>query len=109
MTFGRMRCKECRGKKEDTLKDRSSVPFILDMRLYEEISKIFRTGAAIHTAVATMSSESLYQVANSWVDVGSFHTRLFIFMICIPSVRNILDISSYRKHFLRINLWQVYT
>jgi hypothetical protein len=43
-----------------------------------------------------MSSESVCQVARSWVDVGSFHTRLFIiFMICTASVRNILDISSY--------------
>jgi hypothetical protein len=27
-----------------------------------------------------MSSESVCQVARSWVDVGSFHTRLFIFL-----------------------------
>jgi hypothetical protein len=25
----------------------------------------------------TMSSESVFQVARSWVNVGSFHTRLF--------------------------------
>jgi hypothetical protein len=43
-----------------------------------------------------MSSESVYQVARSWVDVGSFHKRVFIiFMIFTASVRNILDIRSY--------------
>jgi hypothetical protein len=43
-----------------------------------------------------MSRESVYHVARSWVDVDSFHTRLFIvFMICTASVRNILDILSY--------------
>jgi hypothetical protein len=39
-----------------------------------------------------MSSESVCQVARSWVNVGSFHMRLVIrFMIFIASVRNILD------------------
>jgi hypothetical protein len=39
-----------------------------------------------------MSSESVYQVSRSWVDVGSFHTRLVVgFMIFTASVRNILD------------------
>jgi hypothetical protein len=43
-----------------------------------------------------MFSESVCQVARSWVDVGSFHTRLFIvFMICTAPVRNILDIPSH--------------
>jgi hypothetical protein len=43
-----------------------------------------------------MSSESVCQVAHSWVDVGSFHTRLFIvFMIFTVSFLNILDIPSY--------------
>jgi hypothetical protein len=43
-----------------------------------------------------MASESVCQVARSWADVGSFHTRLFIiFMIFTASVRNILDIPSY--------------
>jgi hypothetical protein len=40
-----------------------------------------------------MSSESVCQVARSWVDVGSFHTRLVVrFMNFTASVRNILDI-----------------
>jgi hypothetical protein len=44
----------------------------------------------------TMSSESMYQVAHSWVDVGSFHMRLFmILMVFTVSVRNILDLPSY--------------
>jgi hypothetical protein len=39
-----------------------------------------------------MHSESVCLVARSLVDVGRFHTRLFIvFMICTASVRNILD------------------
>jgi hypothetical protein len=40
-----------------------------------------------------MSSESVCRVERSWVDVGIFHTRLFIiFIIFTESVRNILDI-----------------
>jgi hypothetical protein len=36
------------------------------------------------------------QVARSWVDVGSFDTRLVVrFMIFIASVRNILDTPTY--------------
>jgi hypothetical protein len=43
-----------------------------------------------------MSSESVCQVARSWVDVGSFHTRLVVrFMNLTASVRNILDTTSY--------------
>jgi hypothetical protein len=43
-----------------------------------------------------MSSESVCQVALSWVDVGSFHTRLVVrFMNFTASVRNILDESTY--------------
>jgi hypothetical protein len=43
-----------------------------------------------------MSSESVCQVARSWVDVGSFYKRLFLrFMILKASVRNILDMLSY--------------
>jgi hypothetical protein len=43
-----------------------------------------------------MSSESVCQVALSWVDVGSFHTRLVVrCMIFTASVRNILDTPSY--------------
>jgi hypothetical protein len=43
-----------------------------------------------------MSSESVCQVAHSWVDVGSLHTRLVVrFNIFAVSVRNILDTPSY--------------
>jgi hypothetical protein len=43
-----------------------------------------------------MSSESVCQVARSWVDVGSFHKRLVVrFMKFTASVRIILDIPSY--------------
>jgi hypothetical protein len=70
-----------------------------------ELSKIFRTDAAIFTAVVkrevavygrtTISSDSVCQVARSWVDVGSFHTRLVVrFMIFTASVRIILDTPS---------------
>jgi hypothetical protein len=39
-----------------------------------------------------MSSESVCQVTRSWVDGGSFHTRLVVrFMNFTASVRNILD------------------
>jgi hypothetical protein len=45
-----------------------------------------------------MSGESVCQVARSWVDVGSFHTRLVVrFVIFTASVRNILDKSSYSR------------
>jgi hypothetical protein len=41
-----------------------------------------------------MSSELVCQVARSWVDVGSFHARLFIiFMIFTVLVRKFLDIT----------------
>jgi hypothetical protein len=44
-----------------------------------------------------MSSESVCQVARSWVDVGRFHARLVVrFMNFTASVRNILDIPSYK-------------
>jgi hypothetical protein len=44
-----------------------------------------------------MSSESVCQVACSWVDVGGFHMCLFIlFVICTASVWTILDIPSYK-------------
>jgi hypothetical protein len=43
-----------------------------------------------------MSSESVCQVARSWVDVGSFHMRLVVrFMIFTAKVRNILDRHMY--------------
>jgi hypothetical protein len=43
-----------------------------------------------------MSSESVCQVARSWVDVGSFHTRLFgVVYSAIASVREFLDTPSY--------------
>jgi hypothetical protein len=49
-----------------------------------------------------MSSESVCQVARSWVDVGSFYTRLVVrFMIFTASVWNILDTPSYMKLFFR--------
>jgi hypothetical protein len=59
--------------------------FFLTEHVYEVVSKIFRTGAAIYKAVVlarstgrtTMSSESVCQVARSWVNVGRFDTRLF--------------------------------
>jgi hypothetical protein len=75
--------------------------YALCLTEYEGVSKIFRTGAAIYTAVVvvdgrtTMSSESVCQVTRSWVDVGSFHMRLVVrFMIFTASVRNILDTRS---------------
>jgi hypothetical protein len=48
-----------------------------------------------------MSSESVCQVAYSWVDVGSFHTRLVVkFINFTESVRNIVDTPSYLEgHF----------
>jgi hypothetical protein len=43
-----------------------------------------------------MSSESVCQVAFSWVDVGSFHSRLVVrFINFTASVRNILDTPLY--------------
>jgi hypothetical protein len=43
-----------------------------------------------------MSSESVCQVARSWVDVERFYTRLVVmFMNFTASFRNILDKSSY--------------
>jgi hypothetical protein len=45
-----------------------------------------------------MSSESVCQVARSWVDVGSSHTHLVVrFMIFTASVRSILDAPSYNE------------
>jgi hypothetical protein len=39
-----------------------------------------------------VSSESMCQVARSWVDVGSFHTRLFgVVYFVIDSFREFLD------------------
>jgi hypothetical protein len=74
----------------------------------EGVFKIFRTGAATYTVVVvaqapvdgrtTMSSESVCQVTRSWVDVGSFHTRLVVrFMNFTASVRNILGTPSYTQ------------
>jgi hypothetical protein len=54
-----------------------------------------------------MSSESVCQVARSWVQVGSFHTRLLIvarFMIFTASVWNILDTPSCI--FIRIAVYK---
>jgi hypothetical protein len=47
----------------------------------------------------TTSSESVCQVARSWVDVGSFHTRLFgVVYFAIALVREFLDTTSYTIH-----------
>jgi hypothetical protein len=64
-----------------------SVQLSSHVLIYEVVSKIFRTCAVVCTAVVvarskiydrtTMFSESVCQVARSWVDVGRFHTRLF--------------------------------
>jgi hypothetical protein len=46
-----------------------------------------------------MSSESVCQVTQSCMDVGSFHTRLVVnFMIFTVSVRNVLDTPSHTSH-----------
>jgi hypothetical protein len=43
-----------------------------------------------------MSFESVCEVARSWVDVGSFYTRLVVgFMMFTSSVRIILDAPSF--------------
>jgi hypothetical protein len=48
-----------------------------------------------------MSCESVCQVARNWVDVGSFHTRLFgVVYFAIASVREFLDTSSYVRDIL---------
>jgi hypothetical protein len=45
-----------------------------------------------------MSSESVCQVARSWMDVGNFNMRLVVrFMIFTASVRNIRDTPSYSR------------
>jgi hypothetical protein len=44
----------------------------------------------------TMSSESVCQVARSWVDVSIIHTRLFgVVYFAIASFREFLDTPSY--------------
>jgi hypothetical protein len=46
-----------------------------------------------------MYSESMCQVARSWVDVSNFHKRLFImFMNFTAPVRNILNIPSHEQN-----------
>jgi hypothetical protein len=46
-----------------------------------------------------MCSESVCQVARSWLDVGIFHTRVVVrFMIFTASVRNILDTPTYKDY-----------
>jgi hypothetical protein len=43
-----------------------------------------------------MSSESVCQIAYSWVDMGSFHTRLFgVMYFTIASVQEFLDTPPY--------------
>jgi hypothetical protein len=54
-----------------------------------------------------MSSESVCHVARSWVDVGSFHTRLLVrFMIFTASVRNILGTLVY-AYSEEVSAWYV--
>jgi hypothetical protein len=56
-----------------------------------------------------MSSNSVCQVLRSWVDVGSFHTRLVMrFMNITASVWNILDGTSYvrRGYNTQRSQWQ---
>jgi hypothetical protein len=56
-----------------------------------------------------MSRESVCQVARSWVDVGSFHTRLVVrFVILTASVRNILDTPSYVINRLRCDVIKIF-
>jgi hypothetical protein len=55
-----------------------------------------------------MSSELVFLVAHSWVDVGSFNSSLFIiFMILTASVRNILDILSCIQYEVGWAAWSV--
>jgi hypothetical protein len=55
-----------------------------------------------------MSSESVYKVARSWVDVGSFHRRSVVrFIIFTASVRNILDIKSRSPGQLAVTVKKV--
>jgi hypothetical protein len=44
------------------------------------------------------------KIARSWVDVVSFHMRLFIIFMIFTSVCNILDIPSYTVTFVRVEL-----
>jgi hypothetical protein len=55
-----------------------------------------------------MSSESVYQVARSWVEVGSFHTRLFgVVYFAVASVREFLNTLSYRFHGIKfMKIWK---
>jgi hypothetical protein len=60
----------------------------------------FRLREAPVVGRTTLLSESVCQVACSWVDVGSFHTPLVVRLIIFTvSVRNILDIPSYLAQF----------
>jgi uncharacterized protein YdiU (UPF0061 family) len=59
--------------------------------LPQTIQQLFYREAPVNRRT-TISSESVCQLACSWVNVGSFHTRLVVrFMIFTESVRNILD------------------
>jgi hypothetical protein len=50
-----------------------------------------------------MSSESVCQVALSWVEMGSIHKRLMVtFRIFTASVQNILDRLSYTAKTVRV-------
>jgi hypothetical protein len=53
-----------------------------------------------------MTSESVWQVARSWVDVGSFHTRLFgVVYFAITSFREFLDTPSYIWNYSTVKLY----
>jgi hypothetical protein len=54
-----------------------------------------------------MSSKSECQVARSWVNVGSFHTRLFgVVYFAIASVRKFLGKSSYQMFGVAMEMQQ---
>jgi hypothetical protein len=55
-----------------------------------------------------MLSESVCQVAHSWMDVGSFHISLLVrFMIFTVSIQNILDTPWYLCVCLHVYLYRV--
>jgi hypothetical protein len=90
----------------------SSVCGLRQIRMYlryEGTSKMLRTGSAIYTAVlvapvngrTTVSSESMCQVARSWVNGGNFLSCLFdVVYFAIASVREFLDTPSYSLSFI---------
>jgi hypothetical protein len=58
------------------------------------IQQLFYREAPVNRRT-TMSSESVRQVACSWVDVGSFHMRLVVRFMIFTVIWNILDTASY--------------